>query len=128
MTGSESGPSKSLTSIAGVFIIVAVGGGGVLILLAGQPWIGSALVGASLIIGGLALTGRLSTRGQLGIGRIVIILSGVIFVVIALLFQAAIMPRALNAVWLLYLLVVLVLAAATVFLAVRDHRSSNSPQ
>ena len=104
--------------------IWAVGGGGVLIALAGRPVFGMLLVAAALVILALTLTGRLGKQREYTVANLVVVGIGIPIIFIGLFLLGAVIPPSMNVIWYAYLAILVVLSGAAILLAAKEARAT----
>ncbi len=104
--------------------IWAVGGGGVLIALAGRPVFGILLVAAALVILALTLTGRLGRQREYTVANLVVVGIGIPIIFIGLFLLGAVIPPSMNIIWYAYLAILVVLSGAAILLAAKEARAT----
>ncbi len=115
--------SSRLSNLLGIVNLWAVGGGGILIALAGRPLFGGLLIAAAVILFGLTLAGRLGGQREMTLSNLVLIAAAIPLLLIGLLLLGVIIPPNLDVVWYGYLAVLILLSGSAIFLAARDVRS-----
>jgi len=110
-------------TLLGLVNLWGVGGAGILIALAGSPFIGSILILASLAILVLTLTGRIQRQRTTTAGSLVVVAVGIIILFFSLLGLGVIIPANLKLLWYGYLAVFAVLSVAAVLATIRASRS-----
>ncbi len=102
----------------------AVGGGGVLISLAGRPVFGMLVIAAALVILALTLTGRLGRQREYTVANLVVVGIGIPILFIGLILLGAVIPPSMNLIWYAYMAILVILSGAAVLLAAKGARTT----
>jgi len=104
-------------------------GGGLLIILAGNPFLGPLLVIAGLVFIGLAVSGRLQRRQSVPLSQSLLTLLGVPIMFVGLLLVGwGLIPERFNFLWYGFLAVLVTLAIVATLELVRSVRSGGAVQ
>lgn len=102
-------------------------GGGLLVTLGGNPFLGPLLIVAGLVVLGLAFAGRLQKERALTLSQSVLSLVGIPIMFFGLLLLGGgLIPTRFNVLWYGFLIVLLILAVIAIMELARSARSGGT--
>lgn len=115
---------RRLSLVGGLLMLWAVAGGGLLVMMLGQVFIGAIVLAVGVVLGMLLISGRLRQGTRFTTANFIFMVLGVVAFDLILMLQTPLIPPDRRVVWYAYLALLVVLSGATLYFAAKIPRQT----